>query len=166
MAAWCARLFGFRSNIAHGMLLLANFMQAATKAGDTSWWLMRCCMRQRNKPAICFSLPRAQHESSHICCRGWHSLPQGNSGSLQEASAAAWACGLHDSGQQGNSCWSWHVRLAATTDTLHRVHDPWCCCGAGQAQHHWAAAVGSSAAQIMKCGAVEAGLWAVTAQTP
>ena len=123
-------------------------------------------MHAPEKPAICFSLPRAQHESSHICCRGWHSLPQGNSGSLQEASAAARACGLHDQGQQGNSCWSWHVRLAATTDTLHRIHNPWCCCGAGQAQHHRAAAVGSSAAQVVKCGAVKAGSWGIKAQTP
>lgn len=33
MAAWCAKLFGFRSNIAHGMLLLARFVQAANETG-------------------------------------------------------------------------------------------------------------------------------------
>lgn len=33
MAAWCAKLFGFRSNIAHGMLLLARFLQAAGETG-------------------------------------------------------------------------------------------------------------------------------------
>ena len=33
MAAWCAKLFGFRSNIAHGMLLLARFVSSAQAAG-------------------------------------------------------------------------------------------------------------------------------------
>lgn len=33
MAAWCAKLFGFRSNIAHGMLLMARFVQAAQATG-------------------------------------------------------------------------------------------------------------------------------------
>jgi hypothetical protein len=50
-------------------------------------------------------------------CRVWTGISQSSSGSLQTASAPARACCLHDSGQQGNECWSRHLRLAATIDT-------------------------------------------------
>jgi len=60
MAAWCAKLFGFRSNIAHGMLLMARFVQAAQATGMNLDGVLPASITQGPSPRTVYGVMASQ----------------------------------------------------------------------------------------------------------